>query len=164
MSKLYLKIKIKSLAEEAKIIKKEELKQRAFKRYSLGKQGLMKAHDEAAKIFFGLKDHRINVVRFECRAAHLAYAFLRGQRYSDIENNTRANLFVAQPNGHFNMNNPEQNLWKRVARLIYKYNTDLQLDSYCEKKTDGRLGSPMLKPETLQDWVFDKYVSNTKIN
>lgn len=61
-----LKIKVKSLAEEARIIRKEE------------------------KNFFGynrqvLAEHRRWDVRNECRATQLAIAFLKGVSYKKIE-------------------------------------------------------------------------------
>jgi len=68
MSKTYLKIKIKSLAEEARIIRREE------KRFP-GWHGTRT----------GLYLHRVQVVRREARAALLAYGFLRGRRYERIE-------------------------------------------------------------------------------
>lgn len=55
-----LRVKIKSLAEEARIIRQEE--KRAGHPYC-----------------HGLRDHRVSVVRFESRATLLAYAHLRGK-------------------------------------------------------------------------------------
>ena len=62
----FLKVKIKSLAEEAKIIKLEE------KRNKLAREELYL--------------HRIQVVRTEARATLLAYGFLRGRKYRELEN------------------------------------------------------------------------------
>jgi len=63
----FLKVKIKSLAEEARIIRKEE------------KREANKYHKRE------LRDHRIGTVRDEARAAQLAYAFLRGKPYYTLE-------------------------------------------------------------------------------
>ena len=63
----YLKIKIKSLADEARSIRAEELKH------------------PGGDVRTGLYLHRINVVRPEARAAQLAYAYLRNKRYRQIE-------------------------------------------------------------------------------
>jgi hypothetical protein len=60
-------VKVKSLAAEAKIIRKEE------KRSKLN------------SIREGLYRHRIDVVRCEARHAQLAYGFLRGIDYRKIE-------------------------------------------------------------------------------
>lgn len=69
MSKVYLKIKIKSLAAEASMIRREE--------------HLWKLRDR--ELFFGLRSHRTWDVRREARAALLAYGFLRGRPYKKIE-------------------------------------------------------------------------------
>lgn len=63
----YLKVKIKSLAEEAKIIR---LETKRAKR---------------ASIRDGLSLHRKGIVRHESRHTHLAYGFLRGREYRKME-------------------------------------------------------------------------------
>ena len=62
----YLKVKIKSLAEEARIIRKEE-------RVSKGERRR------------GLYLHRIGTVRRAARHTLLAYGFIRGRRYRQME-------------------------------------------------------------------------------
>lgn len=64
----HLKVKIKSLAAEAVIIRSEERKSNGVLRGSLA-------------------DHRRGIVRTEARHAQIAYAFLRGRRYEQIEQN-----------------------------------------------------------------------------
>ncbi len=66
---VFLKVKIKSLAEEAKIIRHQE---RQFPREGYG-------------VRWQLKTHRKHVVRPEARDALLAYAFLRGRAYTQVE-------------------------------------------------------------------------------
>jgi hypothetical protein len=63
----FLKVKLKSLAAESRIIRTEE--KRAYTR---------ELHDE-------LHLHRVKDVRGEARATHVAYAFLRGQPASGCE-------------------------------------------------------------------------------
>jgi hypothetical protein len=67
-----LKIKIKSLAAEAKIIRLEEQKVLEYKKF-----------DEA--LYLSLRGHRIHDVRAEQRASLLAYGFIRGKAYSVLE-------------------------------------------------------------------------------
>lgn len=62
----YLRVKVKSLAAEAAIIKHEERRHR----------GDLRA---------GLREHRVGVVRREQRATLLAYAFLRGVPVTCVE-------------------------------------------------------------------------------
>ena len=70
---IYLKVKIKSLAAEARIIRLEEM--RAHKR---GNHALCE----------GLYQHRRGVVRTEARATQIAYAYLRGHAYAKVEPHT----------------------------------------------------------------------------
>ena len=64
--KLGLKVKVKHLAEEARIIRKEE------------KRNYGDTRD-------WLYLHRIHGVRPECRASHIAYAFAKGTALEKIE-------------------------------------------------------------------------------
>lgn len=74
MSVTFLKVKVKSLAVEAAIIRKEE---KVWKPRKL---------DGAPHpIFFGLQAHRRGILRREARYALLAYGFLRGKSYKQIE-------------------------------------------------------------------------------
>lgn len=82
--RVYLKVKLKSLAAEAKIIRLEEKRNRHFQN--------------------GLWLHRTTVVRSEARHTLLAYGFLKGRTYAQIERTcSRA---------------PE---WDRVRKMIEKY-------------------------------------------
>lgn len=70
--KTYLKIKIKSLAAEARLIKAEERK-----------------WPGTSTVRAGLQNHRIKDVRGEARSALVAYGFLRGRSYKRIERTTK---------------------------------------------------------------------------
>lgn len=65
--RVHLKIKIKSLAAEARIIRLEELRRKG------------------GDVRTSLHHHRVGVVRREARLALLAYGFLRGREYTTIE-------------------------------------------------------------------------------
>lgn len=71
MSIVYLRVKIRSLAEEARIIRKEE------RRFPKGSRN--------NEVYFGLHTHRTYDVRNEARHALLAYAFLRHRPYRTVE-------------------------------------------------------------------------------
>lgn len=73
----YLKVKVKSLAEESRIIRLEEKR-------SFGPQRE------------GLYHHRLFVVRIESRAAQLAYAYLRGQTLDQVEAPTTQDHYYRQ--------------------------------------------------------------------
>lgn len=65
--KFALKVKIKSLAAETRIIK----------------QAISQYKDLGTKI--SLREHHVHVVRKEARHSMLAYAFLRGREYCEVE-------------------------------------------------------------------------------
>lgn len=90
--RVYLKIKIKSLAAEAKIIRAEEKKHTKCNEFGYN------------PIRWGLRDHRVTVVRSEARHTLLAYGFLRGRSYRQMEPTSEG-----LPN------------WDRVWKMIEKY-------------------------------------------
>ena len=70
----YLKVKVKSLAAEARIIRLEAKKAKACNRRDL---------------LFGLHEHRIFTVRRAARSSNLAYGFLLGNSYLCMEKDSR---------------------------------------------------------------------------
>lgn len=81
----YLKIKCVSLAAESKLIRNDENKRIRFAanaRRSVHNIDYANYHDAVRA---GLYHHRKTVVRPECRSAHLAYCFLKGYKYEQIE-------------------------------------------------------------------------------
>src|SRR5262245_22683307 len=86
--RLFLKVKLKSLAAEAKIIRAGERRQAAAK-------GIL--HGE-------LYAHRTGIVRAEARHTLLAYSFLRGKTYRQIEAKAR-----------------EAPQWVKVEAMVRKY-------------------------------------------
>lgn len=75
-----LKVKVKSLAQEARIIRLEE------------RRALLVGHPEKARgkyrddgLYFSLREHRVRDVRSEQRSSLIAYAFLRGKDYRQCE-------------------------------------------------------------------------------
>lgn len=72
MSIRHLRVKIKSLAEEARIIRHEERQTRGREKWNL-------------------QYHRKTVVRPEARASLLAYCLLRGRTYETIEQSPHTN-------------------------------------------------------------------------
>jgi hypothetical protein len=127
MSKLFLKVKIKSLAEEARIIRLEEQRRKGPKvaaprpgiPYPVSDVPAM-LNDQRRSlrwrrrrplpegdVYFALRAHRIHDVRTEARAAQLAYGFARGRPYRSIENNRT---------GH-----PPIAVMTRVGELLHKY-------------------------------------------
>lgn len=71
-----LRVKIKSLAAEARIIRNEE--------------GRFPRGQRHHTTFQSLHSHRTGIVRREARHALLAYAFMRGRQYRQLEAKTHA--------------------------------------------------------------------------
>lgn len=86
-----LKIKIKALAAESKIIRHEELKI---------KSGPVEERHRIA--YFA--EHRKLVVRKAARETHLAYGYLRGREYHQIEKSCKI-----EPS------------WALIAKMVCKY-------------------------------------------
>ena len=85
---LKLKIKLKSLAAEAKIIRFHE---RKIKPYIKEGDNNIKPEDVIARADYErgvLRGHRIYLVRKEARDSHIAYGYLRNKAYKQIENST----------------------------------------------------------------------------
>ncbi|MBT6201761.1 MAG: hypothetical protein HOI21_14745 [Bacteroidetes Order II. Incertae sedis bacterium] len=85
-----LKVKAKSLAAEAVIIKHEEHKAKKAARYWRGIEGESansygSNRQRAASNLASLTYHRKTVVRWEARATHLARAYIQGRPYKSVE-------------------------------------------------------------------------------
>ncbi len=91
----FLKIKIKSLAEEAKIIRHEERFVKSWKR---------EPGELPNDLYFDLHKHRTKDVCKESRSSNLAYGYLREMPYLRIEEKC-----YTKPD------------WKNVERLVTRY-------------------------------------------
>lgn len=123
--KTYLKVKIASLAAEAIIIKREEQK---WKEVPFLIDNLHVTHP----LYFGLRAHRVEVVRRECRASNIAYGYLRGRAYKQIENKCHE-----APN------------WERVADIIRTFGKGYYSSPEARKKL----------AEDLKAWAATEPVS-----
>lgn len=83
--KTHLKVKIKNLAAEAGIIRLEERKAKQHRNNAKTQEHWNEHH----RAFMDLKDHRKGIVRDVARINLLAYGFLRGRSYAQMENYTR---------------------------------------------------------------------------
>lgn len=113
MSTVYLKIKIKSLAEEARIIRKEESHYKQKRRMYMEKQGFEEKYKTSDTIFWSLRDHRRQPVGTESRVALLAYGYLRGRKYRQMETPPKKEGKCPNPLHTFNLS--------RLVDLVVKY-------------------------------------------
>ena len=108
MKTIFLKVKIKTLMLEAKVIRIEEsrayINRHARKRARRNNEKVRAPGDR--DLYLALREHRTGVVRQEARASQLAYGFLRGNAYRTIEGPTTRNPVdkakVARMVGRFN--------------------------------------------------------------
>lgn len=121
----YLKIKVVSLGDEVKRIRKQE----AFrvKRYlRFAPSGVEPNPDKFNfhyNIYQGLLDHRKRIVSTEARAANLAYGFNRGHSYEAIEANPHTypnlkkvrGLAARYGNEPYDLRSKRYELWERAA-------------------------------------------------
>lgn len=117
-----LKVKVKSLAAEAKIIRQEEVKAKKSAQWNDVRQNIVE-RCKYEDIRENLYRHRIDVVRFECRCAELARAFINGVPYRTVERNTH--------DGAYTMGR----IQGRVQKLVNKY------------------GKTKVDAETIHDWM-----------
>ena len=116
-SRIYLKVKIKSLAAEARIIRFEEAKARKRKNTEWRS---------------GLASHRRGIVRSAARHTHLAYGFLRGRSYKQMEAKC-----TIKPD------------WKRVLTMVEKYGASYDYDNESWQDFQKRKSE---QAEHFKDW------------
>jgi len=127
--RICLKIKIKSLAAEAKIIRKEE-KRVKFQ-----------------SIRESLYRHRIDVVRYEARHTHIAYGFLRGRTYAQIEANPKT-----PPN------------WDKIRKMVEKYGRHIPAWTPSENYVSWEAKTVESKKQLVETLKrFDEWVAQAKV-
>lgn len=99
--KSYLQVKLVNLADEARYIRQKE---RKWKEKAAAARRREKDPRYAEANLFGLKQHRKTVVRIAARHTNIAYGFLRGRTYHEIEQ-----LAYVQPN------------WEEIERMVKDY-------------------------------------------
>lgn len=97
---LALKVKIKSLVAEVKIIRQEERK-------------LERGPKEHHIHILYLESHRKGVVRRASRETHIAYGYLRGLTYRRIESYART-----KPN------------WEAIVKMVRRYGPGVKLEDF----------------------------------
>ena len=97
-----LRVKVGSLAAEARIIRRLEASIR--RKWRKSRERTAEQVAELHHRHFVLREHRIREVRPEARATQLAIGFLRGRSYQQMEPTTKSK--------------PD---WARVERLVKRY-------------------------------------------
>lgn len=129
--KTHLKVKIKYLAEESRIIRQE--KERWLKKSRRARAKYGDAYG-GGWMWNSLHEHRRGVVRSEARISLIAYGFLRGRTYEQIEGNAKT-----EPD------------WRRVRDCVRAFN---------KREVTDKTGSVYLPEDEiearLQAWMPKK--------
>jgi hypothetical protein len=127
----FLKVKIKSLVAEARIIRLEEKRNQETLKHAH-----IKAEAEVISKRASLRDelakHRRYDIRNEARATYLVYGLLKGKTRKQIEG--RATEELPQP-----MTQAEYNLRKRVGELLSKYGWMSQVKDFMGPRFKGKV-------------------------
>jgi hypothetical protein len=100
-----LKCKAIALAEESKAFKKQEQREkRLYRKWKAAAAAGKAKFERNLTVYNGIRDHRLMMVRKEARCSLLAYGFLKGLKYQEMEN-----FSWSQPN------------WDRVEKLALRY-------------------------------------------
>lgn len=136
-----LQIKIKTLASEASHIRKVERKQLGImdfesqtqsfrhqkdeprpepRKWPVPRENSQEVYDEATAKYWNLHHHRVNILRKEARINHLAYGFLRGVPYKEMEITThdRLDTFEDQAQDY-----PERRIFAKIRAVAKRHNT-----------------------------------------
>ena len=139
---IQLKIKFKSLSEEARIIKSEE---RKFKRVFKNEDQLEARREKARNGFLSIRGHRLRTVRREARATHLARAFIKGMPYTSVEQS------FAKSN--------EPDVY-RIAEMVKKYMKDRDTGNRVyDYDENGRQKAA----RDVRDWIISSVQSKEDI-
>lgn len=144
--RIELKVKVKSLAEEARVIRREEgkakgLAQRIERKVKASGVEMPPADPAAVaawetawetrchhrQAFHRLQEHRRGKLRVEARCAQLAYGYIRGRKYSQLEGTRRAN-------------NPPDG--KRVVEIVWSFGNPPYLVAELDGMVRAWLGLP----------------------
>ena len=145
-----LKIKIKSLAAEAAIIRKDENKYKVKSKHPLLtgplRDGTFLTEDQlyalnlrkekARAAWLSLKDHRRSVVRPEARSALIAYGYLSGFDFNRIE-----------------LKHYEEPSYTRIAQMLISFKPDI-LATFNDKDRNTRIAH---LAKILREWHDESY-------
>lgn len=111
---IYLKVKLKALAAEARIIRSEEKKAKRNKTaiHEIG-------HPFGDLLINSLHHHRVVIVRREARATLWAYGYLRGRAFEQVE---RMNISMYNSDTYVELR-------KKTESMVRKYGTAEQLQA-----------------------------------
>lgn len=156
-----LQIKLKTLAAEARFIRRaEKAKKRAAQRarnltfpYNnlphpdklneiYVQRGIWNSQHLGA--LAGLHHHRTVVVRREARAGYIAYGFMRGKTYRQVENGT---VYAQGKSNLPTLDREQQAVWKRAREIVSSFHSkdEATLAKFDEWQSVG-VSAPVVPP------------------
>lgn len=106
-----LRVKTESLAQEAKLIRKKEIRLR-----DLNAKNPIVVNRKRVSLY----EHRFRHVRPESRAAYIALGFLTGKNYNEVENKVKYENFSPKyPCGDVDRN--FQLFWEKVVDIVSRF-------------------------------------------
>lgn len=115
-----LQVKIQSLSSEISIIKQKEMKWIRKARMAADRQAKIQSNN-SLWTYHLLREHRICVVRPETRAANVAYAYLRGLQYSDIEMVVFRQTYQVSSIKRLTDETKYDAFWRRVSEIVFAF-------------------------------------------
>lgn len=111
--KSHLQVKVYSMSAEMSYIRRKEEQWKNRARYARQKQK-QQSIDYAEKAFWSLRCHRM-VMKSEARNTHLAYGFMKGRSYEQMEH-----ICYGQLKG-YGSSEPD---WKAIETMIQRFSKD----------------------------------------
>lgn len=108
--RLFLKIKLKNLVDEARMIQGHENRLKVFVQWNKDRPDVADI-SHAETLIHQMAAHRRTDIRDETRATLLAYGFIRGRKYEQIERPGYEPTHVVKKR------------IERVAKMVHKYST-----------------------------------------
>lgn len=171
---IYLKVKLVSLADEAKTIRRLEHKMNGYAKYTKRVYEATKSTQDrdtmwkAQIVYIGLYEHRLKDVASEARAANIALGLIKGKKYCQIENKIKGatrfgkNILDMSENKLYSVSK----MWERVARIAYKYSDGMTKEAigftpqYIRQKTNNLevyVATNGVQPKQLEDAKFEAF-------
>lgn len=117
-SRASLSTKLSSLAAEARIIKAKEQRWLLKARNARNKQKIA-VSEGSLWTYHHIRRHRLSVVRPEARAANIAFGFLNGRKYAEIE--AKVHLHTYATTYTATMAENYQKFWEKVLGIVNRF-------------------------------------------
>jgi len=130
-----LRVLLRSLSEESRIIRHEMGRELKRRRRSVSRNGRAELQKWHGQQYESLCEHRLKVVRPAYRVAHLAYAFLRGIPYREVEAKTRNGIPCADEIADLVVRFSALTPWTTAARKEFSAKVGIDVNAWILQAT-----------------------------